>query len=185
MPNARLRLRRSQAGLVVVDMQERLLPAMHQAESVVQNVTRLARAVALLRVPVCVTEQYRKGLGPTVQEIAESIVGFAPLAKTAFSVCGAPGFLEALGARGISEVILCGIESHVCVLQSCLELLERGLKIFIVADATTSRTLENHGLAIERMREAGGIIVSTEMLIFELLERAGTDEFRKILPLIK
>ena len=179
------RINRARAGLVIVDMQEHLLPVMAEPERVVQNVVRLARAATLLSLPVFSTEQYRKGLGPTVLEVAEAIPGFAPIEKLSFSVCGAPGFTAGLEYHRISDIILCGVEAHVCVLQSCLDLLEQKLHVFAVADATSSRTLENHQHGLARMRETGAVIVSMEMIVFELLQRAGTDEFRKILPLVK
>lgn len=180
-----LRIKRAQAGLVVVDIQERLLPAIFEKELVVQNAVCLIKGAGILGVPVFATEQYRKGLGATVPEIAAAIPGFAPLEKLAFSACGAPGFMAALAAKRISDVLLCGIEAHVCVSQTCLDLLEAGLRVFVAADAVSSRTPENHRLGLERMREAGAAIVSTEMALFELLERAGTEEFKRLLSLVK
>jgi nicotinamidase-related amidase len=185
MQNSPLRITRAKAGLVIVDMQERLLPVIFERERVLRNVVVLARAAAVLSLPVFTTEQYRQGLGATVPEVAGVIPGFAPVEKTDFSVCGATAFNMALQYRRISDLILCGIEAHVCILQSCLDLLEQGLRVFAVADAMSSRAEENHRLAVARMREAGAIIVSTEMVLFELLERAGTDEFKRILALIK
>jgi nicotinamidase-related amidase len=183
--NSSFRIARNRAGLVIVDMQERLLPSIFEGERVVQNVVLLARAAALMGQPIFATEQYRKGLGPTVPEVAAAISGFAPIEKIAFSVCEASGFLIAMEYHRITDIILCGIEAHVCVLQSCLDLLDQKRRLFVVADATSSRTSENHRFAIERMRQARATIVSTEMIIFELLQRAGTDEFRKLLPLLK
>jgi nicotinamidase-related amidase len=169
---------------VVIDIQERLLPAIHEKERVVANTVRLVKGAVILGLPTVVTEQYRKGLGPTVPEVAAAVPGFAPMEKLAFSSCGAEGFVAVLEAKGIRDVILCGIEAHVCVTQTCLDLLARGFRAFIVADALSSRTPENHRAGVERMRDAGAIIVSTEMILFELLGRAGTAEFKQILPLI-
>jgi nicotinamidase-related amidase len=183
--SASRRIARARAGLVVLDIQERLLPAIFEKERVVQNTVRLLKGAAVLGLPIIVTEQYRKGIGPTVPEIARAIPGFAPLEKLTFSACGAPGFLEALAAKGLTDLALCGIEAHVCVSQTCLELLDRGFRCFVVADAISSRTAANHHLAAERMRQAGAVIVSTEMLLFELLERAGTPEFKQVLALVK
>ena len=179
------RIARAKAGLVVVDIQERLLPAIFEKERVVQNALRLIKGAAVLGIPLFVTEQYRKGLGSTVPEIVAAIPGFAPVEKMAFSSCGAPGYVEALQAKGLTDIILCGIEAHVCVCQTCLDLLDRGFRPFVVADAVSSRTPENHRRGVERMRDAGAAIVSTEMVLFELLERAGTEEFKQILPLVK
>ena len=179
------RIARAKAGLVVVDIQERFRPVIFEMPRVVQNALRLINGALILRVPVFATEQYRKGLGGTVPEIASAIPDFAPLEKNTFSCCGAPGFVEALRAKGVQDVILCGIEAHVCVCQTCLGLLDAGFRPFVVADAISSRTPENHRLGVERMRDAGAVIVSTEMILFELLERAGTDEFKQMLTLVK
>ena len=179
------RIMRARAGLVVVDLQERLLPSIFESERLVQNALRLIKGAAILRLPVFATEQYRKGVGATVAAIASAIPGFAPMEKTAFSCFGAPGFVEALRTKGVTDVMLCGIEAHVCVLQTCFDLLEHGFRPFVVADAISSRAAENHRLGLERMRAAGGFIVSTEMILFELLERAGTDEFKQVLTLVK
>jgi len=180
-----LRLTREKAGLIVVDMQERLLPAIFEPERVVQNVVRLLRGAAILGVPVFATEQYRKGLGATVPEVAAALAGVAPIEKVAFSACGAAGLNSALKAKNLSDIILCGIEAHVCVSQTCLDLLDQQLRVFVVADAVSSRTPENSRIGIERMTHAGAVIVSTEMVLFELLEKAGTEEFKQILALVK
>lgn len=179
------RITRAKAGLVVVDIQERFVPVIHELPRVIQNSLRLINGAVILHVPIFATEQYRKGLGATVPEVVSAIPDFAPMEKTAFSCCGAPGFVEALRAKGVQDVILCGIEAHVCVSQTCLGLLEAGFRPFVVADAISSRTPENHRLGIERMRDAGAAIVSTEMILFELLERAGTDEFKRVQALVK
>jgi nicotinamidase-related amidase len=179
------RINRKQAGLVVIDIQERLLPAIFERERVVQNSVRLIKGAGILGVPVFVTEQYRKGLGATVPEIPAAMSGFAPMEKLAFSACGDPCFVPALKTRNVSEVILCGIETHVCVCQTCLDLLDEGRRVLVVADAVSSRTPENHRFGLDRMRDAGAELVSTEMVLFELLEKAGTDEFKEILKLVK
>jgi nicotinamidase-related amidase len=171
--------------LVVIDVQERLLPAIFEADRLVENVIRLLKGAGVLRLPVFATEQYRKGLGPTVQEVAQVIPGFAPLQKMTFSASGTAGFLDALHQKKVTHAILCGIESHVCVSQTCLDLLTEGLKVFVVADAVSSRTLENQRIGLERMREAGAVIVSTEMILFELLEKAATEEFKQVLAIVK
>ncbi len=180
-----LRVTRGRAGLVVVDVQERLLPVIYEKERVLENIVRLAKGAAVLQVPVFATEQYRKGLGQTVAEVAAAIPGFAPLQKVAFSACGAAGFVPALKRRKVSQVILCGIEAHVCVTQTCLDLLEKGFRVFVAADAVSSRTPENCRLALDRMCAAGAVVASTEMVLFELLEQAGTAEFKQVLALVR
>lgn len=176
---------RAQAGLLVVDLQERLMSAMYEQERVRENAVRLIKGAAVLQVPVFATEQYRKGLGPTVPEVATAIPGFAPLEKLAFSACGAAGLLAALEAKKTADLILCGVESHVCVMQTCLDLLDRGCRVFVAADAVSSRTPANYRFGLDRMRAAGAAIVSTEMVLFELLEQAGTAEFKQIQALVK
>src|ERR1017187_9808771 len=180
-----LRLTRAKAGLVVVDMQERLLPAIFEQQRVVQNTVRLIQGGTVLQVPIFATEQYRKGLGPTVPEVAATIPGFAPMEKLAFSACGAAGFIPALKKKKVSQAILCGIEAHVCVSQTCLDLLEKGFRVFVVADAVSSRTPENYRFGLYRMGAAGAVIVCTELVLFELLEQAGTAEFKQVLALVK
>jgi nicotinamidase-related amidase len=180
-----LKIQRAKAGLLIVDIQERLVPAIFENQRVVENSLRLIQAAGILNRPILATEQYRKGLGPTVATIAAAIANFAPLQKISFSACGAESLLAGLHAASVSHVILCGIETHVCVCQTCLDLLDADYRVFVVADAVSSRTRENHLIGLERMRAAGAVIVSTEMIIFELLERAGTDEFKRILPLVK
>jgi hypothetical protein len=168
-----------------VDIQERLLPAMHERERVLQNALRLVKGAEVLKLPVLVTEQYPKGIGCTVVELAAAIPGFSSMEKTAFSCCGARDFVPSLISKGVKEVVLCGIEAHVCVCQTALDLLDQNFGVVVVADAISSRTNENRLAGIERMREAGAVIVSTEMILFELLGEAGTGEFKRILEFIK
>jgi nicotinamidase-related amidase len=179
------RLSRTQTGLIVIDLQERLLPAMAEPQKAVQNSVRLAKGFGLLNLPVWATEQYRKGLGATVPEVASAITGFAPIEKLSYSVTGAPGCLDSLKAAHLQDVVICGIEAHVCVCQSALDLLDAGFRVFAVADATSSRVPDNHRIGLERMRDAGAAIVSTEMVLLELLQEAGTPLFKQMLPLIK
>lgn len=185
MPDTAFRLRRTSTVLLIVDIQERLLPAIFEKERVLDNAVRLARGAAILGVPLVVSEQYRKGLGPTVPALAEAVAGFAPVEKTAFSAWGAEGVRQALEARPTADVVLCGIEAHVCVSQTCLDLVAAGRRVLVVADAVSSRTPENRQVGLARMQSAGAAIGSTEMVLFEWLERAGTDEFKRILPLVK
>jgi nicotinamidase-related amidase len=185
MPAPSQRIERANAGLIVIDVQERLVPAMFEADRLIQNVIRLLKGASVLGLPVLATEQYRKGLGSTMQEVAQAIPGFVPLQKLTFSACAADGFLDALREKKVRDTVLCGIEAHVCVAQTCLDLLAEDLKVFVVTDAVSSRTAENHRIGLERMRDAGAVIVSTEMILFELLEKAGTEEFKQILALVK
>lgn len=178
-------LRRDDALLAVVDIQERLATVMAERERVVANTRRLIDAARLLGLPLFVTEQYPKGLGPTVPEIREALSPYAPIEKITFSCCGEPAFTDALEATGRRQVILCGMETHVCVLQTCIGLLRDGYAVHFVQDAACSRTPDNHRMGTEFMRDAGAVVTGTETSLFQLLERAGTAEFREISRLIK
>jgi nicotinamidase-related amidase len=179
------RIVRTKATVAVIDIQERLLPSIFEGDRVVGNTVRLIKGARVLGIPVLVTEQYKKGLGATTPAIAAEIEGLPQMEKIAFSACGAAGFEKALKAKKVTDVILCGIEAHVCVSQTCLDLLDKGFRVFVVVDAMSSRTTDNHFIAVERMRNAGGVVVSTEMVLFELLEKAGTEEFKQISALVK
>lgn len=185
MPRSSGLIKRTQAAVMAIDVQERLWPAMTAKEALLQNMVRLLKGAGILGVPVIATEQYPAGLGTTVPAVSATVAGPAPFIKLTFSACGVDDLLSSLRERGVSDVVLCGIEAHVCVMQTCLDLLEEEFRVFVVADAVASRTPENHRLGLERMRNAGAVIVSTEMVLFEMVERAGTSEFKKILELVK
>jgi len=178
------RLDRARAALLLVDLQENLLPSIWERARVVRESVRLVRGVSLLGLPVLVTEQYRRGLGPTVTEVASVVPDFDPVQKLAFSGC-TPEILDRLRSRDLRDVVLCGIESHVCVTQTALDLLDAGFRVFPAADACSSRTPENWRSGLDRMQSAGSVLVSVEMVLFELLGRAGTDEFKRVLDLVK
>ncbi len=171
--------------LIVVDVQERLMPAVADGERVVGNVAVLQKAAAALSVPVLLTEQYPKGLGPTVAAVREAVPPDSVFEKITFSSAGAPAFMDRLGALKRPQVVLAGAEAHVCVLQTALALTAAGYAVFLVADATASRVPANVELAVARMRAAGVTIVSTEMVVFEWLERAGTPTFKSLIGVIK
>jgi nicotinamidase-related amidase len=176
---------RHKSCLLVIDVQERVLRALHEPERVLENCRRLAAGARILGVPVLVTTQNAPRLGPTVPSLAEALGDFVPFDKLCFSCCAEDGFFERLDALEKDTVIVCGIEAHVCVLQTVLDMVENGYRVHVVADATSSRTVENHAAALEKMRQAGAIISTTEIVLFELLRQAGTDEFRAIQALIK
>ena len=178
-------IQRDHSLLLVVDIQEKLAPAIHQTEQVTANSVRLLEAARQLAVPAYVSEQYVKGLGPSVAAIRAAAVDACFFEKTHFSCAAEPGVVELLQRSQRTQVILTGTETHVCVLQTALGLLAAGFEVFLVADAASSRTPENRQAAIERLRAAGVQIVATEMVLFEWLQRAATEEFRRLLPLIK
>ena len=187
-------IQRAASLLLVVDIQEKLAPAIHDSEQVTANSVRLLEGARLLGVPAFVSEQYVKGLGPSVAAIQAAAtmetkagprVHARFFEKIHFSCAAEPGVVELLRASGRQQILLTGTETHVCVLQTALGLLAAGFDVFLVADAASSRTPENRQAAIERLRAAGVHIVTTEMVLFEWLHRAATDDFRALLPLIK
>jgi len=178
------RLRRDDAILLVVDVQQKLVPAMFKAERVVRGVSLLARTANLLDIPTVVTEQNPSRLGATVEPIVRVLDSYTPISKMRFSACVEETTAQ-LRATGRKSVILCGLETHVCVLQSALDLVENGFAVWLPQDAISSRYESDKRVGIERMKSAGAVPASIEMLIFELLGEAGTDEFRALLPFIK
>ncbi|MCL2636426.1 MAG: hydrolase [Betaproteobacteria bacterium] len=176
---------RDNSLLLVVDIQEKLAPAIHESATVTTNSVRLLRASAQLAVPAFVSEQYVRGLGPSLAAIRAAAGHARFFEKTHFSCAAEAGVLDLLRAVGRRQVILTGTETHVCVLQTACGLLETGFQVFLVADASSSRTPANRDAAVERLRALGAQVVTTEMVLFEWLRCAGTDEFRALLPLIK
>ena len=178
-------IRRPDSLLLVVDIQQKLAPAIHDSERVVANSVRLLDGARQLGVPAFVSEQYIKGLGPSLEAIRTAAVDARFFEKTHFSCAAEPGVIDLLRAAKRPQIILTGTEAHVCVLQTAFGLLAAGFEVYLVADAASSRTPENRSAAVERMRAAGIGIVTTEMVLFEWLHQAGTDDFRQLLPLIK
>jgi nicotinamidase-related amidase len=170
------------AAVLLIDLQERLVPAIHDGNVMVARSARLAEAAALLDVPVLATEQYPKGLGHTVPELAA--YPSATLEKTAFSASTAAGFEDLIPA-GTREIIIAGCEAHVCVMQTVLGLLGSRLRVIMAADATGSRHLADKELAIDRARQHGAEVVSTEMVLFEWLRDASHPAFRSVQKLLK
>ena len=169
----------SNSTLVIVDLQERFAPAIEGWEGIVERASILARTATLLGWPVVVTEQYPRGLGPTVEAIAGELEPFAPLEKTAFPATGAAGF--DLGGR--RHVVLCGVETHVCVQQTALALADNGIDVQV--DATGSRSSGDRDAAMARMAMAGVAPTTTEAVGFELLGSADADGFREFQEMIK
>ena len=180
------RLRTQNTGLLVVDIQERFAPVIHEIDRVVDETLVAIRVARELELPIFVTEQYPAGLGKTLPEITKELGDeCTPIEKVVFSACGAEGLSEAIRGAGVSSLLIVGIEAHVCVLQTTLDLLDDGVAPFPVADAISSRSPTDCALGIDRMRQAGAAIVSTEMLIFELLRTAKHPKFKSLQALIK
>lgn len=170
---------------LVIDIQERLLPHIFEHEKVLLNIEILLEGLRTLDVPIIVTEQYRKGLGPTVKEVEEKILKFEPREKMTFSCCDDLAFMNELKAAERKNIVICGIESHVCVLQTTLDLLNQGFQPVVVEDCVSSRKQNDKKIAIERMRQEGAIITTYESILFELTRVSGNDTFKAISKLLK
>lgn len=179
-------LRAEDSLLVVVDVQERLLPAIHESPRVLRNVDTLLKAAGLLSVPVILTEQYPKGLGRTVESVRAALPDGTPtVEKITFACTGEPAFNALVEGSGRKQIVVCGTEAHVCVLQTVLGLRQAGQAVYLAADAVSSRTADNHAAAVARMSAAGVPIVTTEMILFEWMERAGTPLFKAVSALVR
>jgi nicotinamidase-related amidase len=180
-------LDRDKAVLVVIDVQEKLCVAMdHKVlHKLTKNIGILLESAAELAVPVLVTEQYVKGLGATLAELKEKAAAAPCCEKMAFSCCGSPEFVEKLKATGRTQVVVTGMETHVCVLQTVIELRDAGFEVHLVKDAVMSRSKQNWLTAVEAMTLAGAVPTSTESVVFQLLKVAGTDEFKKLSKLVR
>jgi nicotinamidase-related amidase len=172
------------AVLVVVDMQEKLVPLMVKGKEVTENIIKLIRFCRACKIPIILTEQYPRGLGGTVQEIRKELEDTLPIEKTSFSCFGSKDFRNALKRFKANTLIITGIEAHVCILQTALEALEK-YRIHVIADAVSSHTVENIQIALQRMRDAGVEISSTEMLMYELLRDSKTKEFKEVKQLLR
>ena len=178
-------LNKNDSVLVIVDIQERLAAVMGERQKVIGNCLHLITASGLFEIPLVITEQYPKGLGPTVKEIRDVAGTSGVIEKIDFSCCNEPKFLDALAATGRRKIIVSGMETHVCVLQTCLGLLREGYTVHIVRDAVCSRKTGDYKTGIEFLRDAGAVITCTETILFQLLEKAGTEKFKLISKRIK
>lgn len=180
-----MRLSRDRSLILVVDVQERLAAAMppDSLARVEKYGRALARTGRELKIPVLATEQYRKGLGPTVKAILDEVP--LPIEKMTFSCAGDEGFLGALAATGRRQIVVAGMETHVCVFQTVRDLVERGFEVHVCADAVASRTEEHRRVGLDLCRQAGAVVTTAETAIFDLLGRAGTPEFKAVAPLLK
>ncbi|MBW2094598.1 MAG: isochorismatase family protein [Deltaproteobacteria bacterium] len=169
-------------ALVIVDVQEKLVPVITGAEETIQNIIKLVKFTKIIDIPIVVTEQ--QNLGRTVEQVRTEIGEIEPISKITFSCFASEEFQNYLRSLGRKTLILTGIEAHICVAQTALD-APREYPVQVVSDAVASRDPRNRDIALQRMRAAGVTVTSTEMLIYELLKKAGTDEFRATLPLVK
>ena len=178
-------LTRDGTVLVVIDVQEKLFVKMEEKERIAENICKLIQFSDVLKIPIILTEQYPKGLGPTITEVRELTSSIKPIEKVEFSCLASSAFKERLAEIHARNLVLTGIEAHICVAQTAIEALTNGYRVYVVSDAISSRRREDRTVAIERMRQQGVTIVTSEMLMYEILRKAGTPEFKKILELIK
>jgi len=172
------------AGLVI-DIQERLFPFISGDEVLAMNTGILIKGLQALRIPILVTEQYTKGLGPTILQLQQLLTSEKAIEKLAFSCCDEPAFMQQLTALNKKFIVITGIESHVCVLQTTIDLLELNFVPVVVEDCVSSRRLNDKLMAVNRMRKMGAIITTYESVLFELLRYSGTEEFKAISKLVK
>jgi nicotinamidase-related amidase len=187
-------LHKNQSLLVVVDVQSKLLPSIHEADETVEQICRLVRGFRIVGAPILVTEQYRKGLGETDSRIQAVVAEkdpagndhrFESFEKTYFSCVMDDPFRAALEATGRKQIVLCGIESHVCIYQTATHLIQRGYHVEIAADAVSSRSAYNKKIALKRLAVEGAKISCVEMAVFEMLEMCGTDPFKQWVKAIR
>lgn len=178
-------IRATDSALVVIDMQERLVPAMLAPARTLKNAALLIEAARELRVPVLLTEQYPAGLGKTMPEVTSVSEGLPVFEKLHFSCMEDRVFAKALAALDRQQIVLAGMEAHICVVQTAASLLEAGYQVFVASDATASRSSESEQACLHRLSAAGVGIVTSEMVVFEWLGKAGTPSFKKMLPKVK
>ena len=177
-------LTRNDAAFVLIDVQEKLARVMHNRDALIENLVKLVKGLRALGIPMVWCEQNPNGLGPTVAEVAASMAG-EPIVKISFSCCGEQSFSDALKALGRRQVLVAGIETHVCVYQTVADLLNDGLDVEVVADCVASRTAENKAIGLEKMKQLGAKVTSVEMALFELLKAAEGPAFKDILKIVK
>jgi nicotinamidase-related amidase len=175
---------RKEVALVVVDVQDSFLPVIFEMGRVSENCAKLVKAFKVLGVPILHTEQYPQGLGLTIPDLAV-LFEDKPIEKIEFSCLRNKKFKEKLTTLKVKALVICGIEAHVCVLQTALDALKAGYEVYVVEDAVSSRKKTDWNTAVERLRQGGAHIVSAEMMIFQLMEKAGTDEFKEIQKIVK
>lgn len=172
-------------ALVVIDIQEKLTRVMADRERLVENMQKLIKGAKVLGLPVLLTEQYPRGLGPTIPEVAGLLSETRPIVKMSFSCCGDTKFQQELKALKRDQILVSGIETHVCVYQTVADLLSMGYEVQVVADCVASRTVENKTIALEKMRDMGAAVTSVEIALFELLKTSESQEFKSISQIIK
>jgi len=178
-------LTKENAVLVIVDIQGKLASLMHRRDEFYDNVVRMIKGAQVLEIPIIWNEQIPDKLGPTVDKIKEAIAQAGPLVKTSFSCCGNPEFNSTLSKMDRKQVLLVGMETHVCVYQTAIDLLDDGFEVYLVADAVSSRIPENIEIGRNAIAKAGAYVTSVEMCLFEMLKEAQGDQFKQIIKIVK
>ncbi len=178
-------LDKNNTALVIIDIQERLAAVMKMKDAVVSNCLHLIELAKMLDIPIVLTEQYPKGIGQTVEPIRKALPEYRPIEKLTFSCCDEPSFPDAIRKLNKKNLVVTGMETHICILQTSISFLRQGFNVHLVKDAVCSRTKENWKVACEFMRDAGAVITCTETVLFQLLQIAGTEEFKAISKRIK
>ncbi len=178
-------LDRNKTALIVIDIQDRIAQVMKTRDAVVENTVKLIKGFKILKAPVFYTEQYPKGLGRTDSTILQHLDFIEPYVKVGFSVCRNEDFLQKVKNTGVKQLVLAGMETHVCVLQSALDFIQQGFQVYVAADCVCSRKEFDYETAIKRMVQKGVTITSTEMVLFELMQEAGSEKFKSISQIVK
>lgn len=171
--------------LVCIDIQGNLAQAMHAKEDLFENLKKLISGSRILDIPIIWTEQIPQKLGTTIPEIAERMPDITPISKISFSCCGNEKFMQALKAANCKQVLIAGIEAHVCVYQTAVELISMGYEVQIITDCVSSRRLENKTIGLEKTKDAGAALTTTETVLFELLRTAAAPKFKEIVRIVK
>ncbi len=171
--------------MLLIDVQGQLAQLMYEKEKLFKSLQIMIQGMKILGVPIIWMEQIPKNLGPTSEEISKHMTGMEPIEKFSFSCCGEPLFMDKFEKTGRSQVLLTGIETHICVFQTGYDLIQKGCKVQVVSDCVSSRTRENKEIGIQRIIKTGGEITSVEMIFFELMKAAQGDQFKQIVRLIK
>ncbi len=173
------------SGLFIIDIQEKLLKTMFNKDELIKNCEKLIKGCTILKIPVFLTEQNPEGLGKTSKIIKKSIGEIEPIEKSTFSCCGIDGFINKVRSHKLNQIILCGIESHVCIWQSAMDFLSNDFQVVVAKDCISSRKETDYQNALQRMVQEGIAVDSTEMIFFEMVKRYSSDFFKEILELIK
>jgi nicotinamidase-related amidase len=178
-------LNKDNAALVIIDIQSKLWNVMYEKEALLENAQKLVKGMQILGIPIILTEQNPRGLGPTVPELAEAIPEVKPLSKMEFSCCRNREFKVALDDLLRRQILICGIESHICVYQTALALLGSGYEVQVIADVVSSRSVRNRDIALSRLQSEGAKLTVSEMALYELLGTAESPQFKEMLKVIK